>query len=84
MEVTNRKCHLGSVESGPFLGESGGISKVHEQLSSSDESHHEEDLLLSLEDVVHTDEEWMVCLHHNVLLKLCALNLVVVDDNILS
>jgi len=57
---------------------------MHEQLSSSNELHDEENLLVCLEDVLHTNKEWMIGLEQYIFLEKGTLNLVVVKDNILS
>lgn len=54
VQVTKSHGDLDSVELGALLSESLRLTQVHKELSSSDESHDEEDLLLSHEDIGHT------------------------------
>ena len=75
---------LDGIETSSILRESRHLSEVHKQLTTSDKSHHEKDLCLRLEDITHSYEERMVRLEQDVLLKPCRLNLIVLDDNILS
>ena len=57
---------------------------MHEEFSASDEAHDKEYLLFSLEDVVHADQEWVVCLHKDLLLQLGRLYLVIVENDIFA
>ena len=57
---------------------------MREKFSTAHEAHHEEDFLLSLKDVMHPDKKWMISLKQNILLQLRALNLIIIDDYILS
>ena len=40
--------------------EASDLAQMHEELATTDESHHEENLLLCLEDVAHTNEERVI------------------------
>jgi hypothetical protein len=82
MQMADGNSDLERVELGSVFGESGAVPQVHEELTSSDESHHEEDLLFRLEHVMHSHKEGVVSLHQDVLFQLCALNLIVVKDHI--
>jgi hypothetical protein len=82
--VSNGQSHLSRVELGSIFSKSSAISQVHEQLTSSDESHDEEDLLVSLEHIVHTNQEGMISLEQDFFFQLCAFYLVIIDDHILS
>jgi hypothetical protein len=42
---------------------------MHKKLTTPDELHNEKDLLLSLEHILHTYQEWMVSLLKNFFLK---------------
>ncbi len=55
---------------------------MHEELASSNELHHEEDLLLSLKDIVHAHQERVVRLKQDVLFQLGALDLIVINDDV--
>jgi hypothetical protein len=61
MEISNSVADLHSVEPGILFREAGHLTEMREELSSTDESHHEEDLGLGLEHVVHSHEEGVVC-----------------------
>jgi len=58
-------CHsdLDCVEFSAFFSKSLGLSQVHEELTTSNEAHHKENLLVSHEHVVHTHEEGVIGLH---------------------
>jgi hypothetical protein len=60
---------LNSIETGALLREASNLAEVHEEFTTTDESHNEENLLFGLEDVAHADEEGVVGLQQNVLLK---------------
>lgn len=74
---------LDGVEAGPILWEPSHLPQVHKKLTTTDESHNEEDFLLSLEDVAHTDKEGVVCLQQDVLLEPGRLHLIVLDNHVL-
>ena len=76
--------YLDGVETSPILWESCHLAKMHEQLATTNESHHEKDFSFGLEDVTHTNEEGMVRLKQDVFLKPCWLDLIILNDNILS
>jgi hypothetical protein len=63
MKMPYGQSNLGCVKFSSIFLEPCGVSQVHEQLSSTDESHHKEDLLLSLENVVHSYQEGVISLH---------------------
>lgn len=52
--------HLAGVESGEVLFKSILLAQVREQLTTTNESHDEKDLLLGLENVLHADQERML------------------------
>ena len=52
------------------------------QLSTSDEVHQEVNSELSLEDVLHANDEWMLDTKHDMLLQSQVLKLLRVDHNI--
>jgi hypothetical protein len=84
MQVPNGKSHLCSIKSGSFFWESCSVSQMHKQFTTSDEPHYEKYLLLSLEHVVHTYQEWVIGLHQYILFELGAFNLIVINNNIFS
>ena len=84
VQVTEGHCDLNGVEAGSIFIEAGDIAQVHEQLTATHEPHHEEDFLLSLEHVAHAHEEGVVSLQQDVLFQTSRLDLVVLDDNILT
>jgi len=51
---------LNGIEAGTRLMEASDLAQMHEELATTDESHHEENLLLCLEDVAHTNEERVI------------------------
>ena len=84
MEVTEGHSNCHRVELGLLLRELLGSSKVHEELTAPDELHHEENLLVSLENIFHADQEWVVSLHEDILFQKCGLDLVIIEDDVLS
>jgi hypothetical protein len=84
MKMPYSNCNLSSIKLSSFLWETGSVSQMHEKFTTSDEAHDEKDFGFGLENIVHSDEERMICLHENFFLKLCALYLVIIKDNILS
>mmetsp|Transcript_42273 Transcript_42273/g.40497 ORF Transcript_42273/g.40497 Transcript_42273/m.40497 type:complete len:264 (-) Transcript_42273:562-1353(-) len=83
VKMTDGDCYLGRVELRPFFREASAVPQMHEQFSSSHESHHEEYFLLCLEHIVHSHQERMVCLEKDLLFELGTFYLIVVDDDIL-
>jgi hypothetical protein len=65
--MSNSEGYLSSIKFGSIFCESSTISKMHKELSSSNEPHNEEDLLFCLEDVMHSNQEWVISLHQNLL-----------------
>ena len=84
VEMSNSHGNLDSVEFSAIFCETLGVSKVHEKLTTSDEPHHKENLLVRHENVAHSHKEWMISLEQNIFLKLRWLNLVVIDDYVLA
>ena len=86
LRVEMAQCHgdLDRVEAGTLLWETGHLSEMHEEFTTTDESHDEENLLLSLEHVAHTDKEGVIGLKQDVLFESSRLNLVVLNDHVLS
>jgi hypothetical protein len=84
VQVANGDGDLCRVESRTRLVKARHVAQVHEELAAADKAHHEEDLLVRLEHVLHADQEGVVRLEQDVLLKLGALNLVVVDDHVFA
>jgi hypothetical protein len=73
-----------SVHFGLILGELLLPSEMHEELTTSDKLHDEEDLLIGLEDVLHADQEWVIRLQKDLFLKHGGLDLIVVKNDVLS
>ena len=69
MEVTECQGDSKGVELGSSFRELAGLPEVHEQLTATDKLHHKVQLGVSLEDVLHTNEERMIGLLQNLLLK---------------
>lgn len=84
MQVTDSNSNLSTIKLGSLLVKSGNISEVHEELSSSDESHDEEDLLVGLENILHSNKERVISLKQNILLKFRAFDLIIIYNHILS
>ena len=57
---------------------------MHEQLTTPNEFHDEEDLKVGLEHVFHANKERMVSFLQDLLFKHGALNLIVIQNDILS
>lgn len=76
--------NLNCVETRSLLGEARDLAQVSEKLTTSNEAHDEENLMFSLEHVVHADEEGMISLHQNVLLQLSGFDLIVFNDDVLA
>ena len=57
---------------------------MHEEFSTSYEFHDEENLLIGLENVLHTNQEWMISLKKNFLLQKSGFNLVVINNYVFS
>ncbi len=57
---------------------------MHEQLTTSDEAHNEENLLWGLEYISHSDEIGVIGLEQNVFFQFGGLNLVVLDNHVFS
>lgn len=84
VQMTYSDGDLSSIELRSLLREAGSISQVHEKLTTSHKPHDKEYLRLRLEHIAHANKEWMVSLHENLFLKLSALNLIVIEDDIFS
>lgn len=84
VKVTYGKSNLDCVELSAVFREAGRISQVHEELSTTNESHDKEDLGLGLEDIVHADKERMVGLHKDLFLELGAFYLIIVENHVFS
>lgn len=82
--MTEGHGNLNGVEAGTVLWEARDLAQVHEQFSTSDESHDEENLLLSLEDIAHANKEGMIRLQEDVFLQSRRFKLIVLHDNIFS
>ena len=55
MQVTNGKGYLGCVELGSIFRKASGVTEVHEELTTSNEAHDEEDFLFGLENIIHAN-----------------------------
>ena len=54
VEISNSEAHLHGIKSCILFREAGHLTEMREELSSTDESHHEEDLGLGLENEIHS------------------------------
>ena len=59
--MTERKGNLDCIESCIVFRESSDLAQMHEQLSASHKTHDEEDLLIGLEHVTHSNQKGMIC-----------------------
>lgn len=84
VQVTQGHSDLDCVESGPLFVEPRDLPQVHEKLATTDKSHDEENLLLRLEHIAHAHQEGVVSLEQDVLLEPGRLNLVELNNHILS
>lgn len=84
MEVSNSKANLDGVESSVVFREARHSAQVREEFSSSDKPHHEEDLGISLEHIVHAHEEGVIGHQQNIFLQFGRLDLIVLQNHILS
>lgn len=84
MELTNCQYDLSSVELHDIFRESFLSLKDFIKLATSDEGHHEVKTGLTLEEVVHANEEWMIGFEHNIFLEHGGLHLVVFNQNVFS
>jgi hypothetical protein len=57
---------------------------MHEKFTASNKLHNEEDFLIGLEHIFHTDQKWMISFLQYFLLEQCRLNLVIIEDDVLS
>lgn len=71
MKMAQGKCNSQGIEFGSVFRELSCLSKMHEKFATSHEFHDEEDFLLGLEDVLHTNQERMISFLQDLLLKQC-------------
>jgi hypothetical protein len=69
MEMTDSQGDGKRVELGALLRELPSLPEMSEELTTTDETHDEVELGVSLENVLHTDEERVVRLLEDVLLE---------------
>lgn len=84
MKMSKGQSNSHAVKLSSLLRELSCLSEMHEQFSTPHEFHNKEDFSISLENVFHTYKEWMISLKQNFLLEHCGLNLIVVNNHILS
>ena len=82
--MAKRHSYLDGVEAGAFFREASDLAKVHEQLTTTYKSHNEEDLLLCLEDITHSNKERMISLQQDIFLQSSRLDLVILNNDIFS
>ena len=71
VQVTEGESHLSCIELGLMLFEVSSVGEVREELAAPDEVEHKEYLVISLEDVLKADKEWMVQLLEDLLFQMC-------------
>lgn len=84
MQVTECKSNSERIKLGSFLAKLSCFPEMHEKLSTPDKLHNEENLLIGLKYVLHAHEEWVISFEQNIFFKECALNLIIVQNDILS
>tara|TARA_B110000305_G_C19389422_1_gene613997 strand:- start:687 stop:1265 length:579 start_codon:yes stop_codon:yes gene_type:complete len=84
VEMTESHGDSHSVHFGLILCELLLPPEMHEELTTSDKLHDEEDLLIGLEDVLHADQEWVIRLQKDLFLKHGGLDLIIVKNDVLS
>ena len=82
--MTQSHGYLDGIESGAVLREASHLAQVHEEFTTSDEAHDEENLLVRLEHVAHTNQKRVVSLQQDVLFQSRGLHLIILNDDILS
>lgn len=82
MKVAQRKSYLCCVESHPVFAEASLFRKMLEKFTSLDERHHEIDVCLFDENVLHGNYEGVLDLKHDELLVAKTLKRVVLDDSV--
>lgn len=84
VQVAYANDDLSGVEPDDLLGEPLLLQEDFVQLSTSNERHDKVESKVVLEEVVHSYEERMVALEHDVLFEDCAVNLILLNQNVLS
>lgn len=83
MKIPYRKSDLSSVKSDNILGKTFLGFENFVKLASLYEGHNEVKTCVWLEQIVHTNKEWMVAPEKNIFFKLRILNLVVLNQDVL-
>lgn len=84
VQFSDSQHNLGGVKPHDILWEALLGLKDFVKLAASDERHHEVESGFALEQVVHSDQEWMVGLEHDVFLEHSRLDLVVLNQHVLA
>lgn len=84
VQFSDSQHNLGGVKPHDILWEALLGLEDFVELAAPDERHHEVESGFALEEVVHSDQEWVVGLEHDVFLEHSRLDLVVLDQHVLA
>lgn len=84
MQVTDSQANLKRVELYYRLWKPFVRLKYFVELATTHERHHKIEACLTLEEVVHTAEEWMVTAEQDIFFQPRVLHLLEVEKNVLS
>jgi len=84
MQVADAYDDLSGVELDDLFGEPLLLQEDFVELSASNERHHKVKSKVVLEKVVHSNKERVIALEHDVLFEDGAINLILLDQNVLS
>jgi len=84
MEISKSKGNLNSVKLDFILLESTLSFEESIKLSASDKWHNEEESKIRHEKIFHTNQELMLTLEHDILLKLRVFNLVIFNQDVFT
>lgn len=84
VEMTESQGDCKRIKLSSLFSELPRFSQVHEKLTTTDKLHDEKDLHVSLENELHTNEEWMIGLLQDIFLEHSRLNLIVIQNDIFS
>jgi len=84
VQVSNSNCHLGSIEQNLALLESLLTLENFVKFSTSNEWHDKVKSKVVLEKIVHTDQEWMITLEHDIFFENCVIYLIVLNKDIFT
>jgi len=62
MKMPDCQSHCEGVKLCPYFRKLSRLSKMHKQFATAHKLHYEKNLLFGLENVLHTNQEWMISL----------------------